>query len=929
MSDFAIKAFIRSSDLFSVQQSAQENSSAVEAVHPAAKSPRRPGHPRPRMTLSRRLTLALVTMATLSTTLAVVAQDRALARDLEAAAAARLDRSTSAGGRVVAEHLSALSERYRAVARTPQLRATLELLDQPTLVFLADELARQQGASAIAFVDPDGEVLASSGKQDLLSIVPEEEGAQLRASPLDASLYAVARIALETRGVSSGAFIAFERIGEERLDRWSDLCGAAISVEFDDDPREKRDGLLVREIMRLESAALTASSGLEAERAAVDHARVELLRAGGLALAVSILGCFALARSLVRPIQEIQRAIERIRTGELTRPLHSARTDEIGDVARGIDRMSIDLLASRHELNLRIEELDLSQTHLANAQKIARIGSLEIDLQSGVITGSHEFFALMGFENRSASEKTDVEELMLRVHEADREGVRDTLEESVRSGVAARIDHRVVVGSSERVMHTQLQVVCGDDGGAERLEGTVQDVTERRRAEKQIRFLAYHDSLTGLGNRLHFKERLEIEVQQARRRKGRIGIIFFDLDHFKRINDTLGHSVGDQLLQGVADRIVEALSESEGLARGGEPIKDMLISRVGGDEFTLMLSHMQDPTALAAVARRILDAMSEPFVLEGHEIVVGASAGLAAWPENGDDAETVLRNADSAMYHAKSSGRNTYKYYEESMNAAAMYRLNIETRLRHAIDNDEVDVFYQPRVEIASGRVVGFEALARWHDSELGSVSPGEFIPIAEKTGLIAPLGRYILRTACRQAAEWESSEAAFDGRISVNVSARQFKLVDVAREVAEALADSRVNPLRLEIEVTESVILHDADRVVETLHSIREMGVRIALDDFGTGYSSLSYLRRLPVDVLKIDMSFIRGIARSHEDAALARAIIAMADALGLSVVAEGVETLEQRTLLCGWGCAEMQGFLASPAIRAEEAFDWIGRES
>jgi len=894
------------------------------------------------MTLGRRLTLALVTMATLSTLLALVAQDRGLATDLRQAAAARLARSAKAGERVTAEHLDAMAERYRAVARTPQLRATLELADAATLEYLAGDLARMHGAEALAFLDARGAVVAEAGESGLLPLAPDADGAQLRAGKGDGRLYAAVRVPIESRGQALGRLVVLERIDAERLASWSELCGADVAVAYPGSDAGGGEERLEHPILDLGDAVLVARSGLEAERAAVAHARAQLLAAGGIALVVSILGCVVLARNLVRPIVDIQLAIERIRTGFLTQPIRSERGDEIGDVARGIDRMAIHLMASRIELDLRIEELDQSERRLENAQRLARLGSFALDLQSGQLSGSREFFALMGFDparlepeadaarergrDGARAGKVELERILERIHPEDRDGVRTTVLDAIRTGHSARVDHRIVVGDLTRVMHTQVEIVRDAGGEAIQVEGTLQDVTERRRAEKQIRFLAHHDSLTGLGNRLHFKERLGIAITQAQRRPATIGILFLDLDHFKRINDTLGHNVGDELLQRVADRIVASLRAGDEIARGSlESNDDVSISRLGGDEFTLMIANLPDPKELAPIARRILEGLARPFVLGGQELVISASIGIATWPHDGHDVDTLLRNADSAMYHAKSDGRNSYRYYEESMNAAARDRLRLESGLRRATERGTIDVHYQPRVEIASGRTVGFEALARWRDEELGAVSPGTFIPIAEQTGLIVPLGRQVLQTACRRAAEWERSPHGFDGRISVNVSSIQFKHVDVARELADALAASRVNPLRLEIEITESLILHDTQRVIETLHEIREMGVKIALDDFGTGYSSLSYLRRLPLDVLKIDMAFVRGIARSREDAALTRAIIAMAKALDLSIVAEGVETAEQRDLLREWGCSEMQGFLVSPAMPAEEAAHWL----
>lgn len=882
--------------------------------------------PRPwRVRLGVRLAAALVTMAALSTLAAVGAQDRALARDLRSAAADRLDHSARIAERIVTEYVDGFAARYRAIARTPRLRATLELADPPTLRFLAEELLSRHGASVVAFSDPSGVIVAAAGAPDRVGLAPDRAGEALRVSLPDRTIHAATRIPLEARGRSLGDLIVLEQIDAERVASWSDLCGAELSVAGDDRLPSDEPDLLRREVLSLGEASLIASSGLRVEREAVRNARAELIRAGGLALFVCVLACVLLSRSLVRPIAAIQQAVERIRAGDLQVPLHSKRSDEIGDVARGIDRMASDLLASRTELDLRIAELNRSQTHLANAQRLARLGSFEVDLQSRELTGSREFFALMGVEANDEV-KTSPEILAMRVHEDERPALLDTIRDCIRSGLPARLDYRIAGADSERVAHAQIRVVDDEATGARRLEGTVQDVTERRRAEQQIDYLSRHDSLTGLGNRLYLKERLEAAIGQATRRRDRIAVLYLDLDDFKRVNDTLGQSVGDELLQQVADRIVRGLRPTQEDSRSGEePAADPTIARLGGDEFTLVVPALRDPRTLASFAQRILDALDRPFSLGGRELVVVASIGIATWPEDGGDADALLRNAESAMYYAKSNGGNSYSFYEDSMNAAAHRVFEIETGLRRAIEASRIDVYYQPRVEIASGRVMGFEALSRWTDPEIGTVSPGEFIPVAEQTGLVIPLGRAQLRRACQQAAAWERSPKGFDGRISVNVSSRQFKVVDVAREVADALSESGVNPLRMEIEVTESIMLHDEDSVIDTLHEIREQGVKIALDDFGTGYSSLSYLRRLPVDVLKIDMSFIRGITRSPEDAALAHAIVAMARALGLAVVAEGVETVAQRELLDGWGCDEMQGFLTSPAVPAEEAFAFL----
>jgi diguanylate cyclase (GGDEF)-like protein len=413
---------------------------------------------------------------------------------------------------------------------------------------------------------------------------------------------------------------------------------------------------------------------------------------------------------------------------------------------------------------------------------------------------------------------------------------------------------------------------------------------------------------------------MELAIAQARRRNGRLGVLFLDLDHFKRINDTLGHSVGDELLRQVADRLVRTLRESDLVSRLGDDESESTVSRLGGDEFTLLLAELRDPRDLAAVASRLLAALRQPFEVRNHELVIGASIGIASWPADGETLDALLSNADSAMYHAKANGRNGYQFYDQSMNAAALRRLNIEARLRRALEHDELALHYQPRIELTSGRITGFEALLRWTDAELGAVPPGEFIPISEQTGLIEALGEWVMRTVCEEVCRWEREIGPLGLRVSLNVSARQFG-PELSRKLARILAETGVNPVRVELEITESAILRDEAGVIQTLHELRGMGLAIALDDFGTGYSSLSHLRRLPVDTLKIDQSFVKPIAQSNEAAALTRSIVAMGKALGLRVVAEGVETDRQRALLAEWSCDEIQGFVICRAEPADEA--------
>jgi diguanylate cyclase (GGDEF)-like protein/PAS domain S-box-containing protein len=606
--------------------------------------------------------------------------------------------------------------------------------------------------------------------------------------------------------------------------------------------------------------------------------------------------------------------------------------DDVDSVRRAYDAGATDfitkpiswlILSHRVRYLLRaaetVAELHRSQERLANAQHLARMGSWQLDLVTGEVLTSDGFLALYGLPPGDAVFTRQM--LLERVHPEDRPAILAAAETCVREGRSAHIDHRVLLADgSERIVHSQLMLGLEEKGRPQRLEGTVQDVTERKRAEEQIRYLAYHDSLTGLGNRLLFKERLGVALAQARRSDGVLGVLFLDLDHFKRINDTLGHTVGDRLLQGVADRLVATVRATDMIARSGRMDADHAVSRFGGDEFTILLTDLRDVQDLAKVARRILDVLSEPFALEGHEVVISGSIGITARPLDGDDVETLLRNADAAMYHAKDRGRNNYQFYTESMNAVALERLVLESKLRRGLEQGEFELHYQPKVALPEGRLTGFEALVRWRDPEQGLVLPGVFIPLCEETGLIRPLGDWVLREACRQLARWRDA-----GRdplpVSVNLSVHQFRGGGVVESVRRALVETGVDACWLELEITESALLQDEAAVVGALEALRRLGIRIAIDDFGTGYSSFSYLRRLPVDVLKIDRSFVKDIETSPDEAALLGAIVSMGRALRLRVIAEGVETMGQRELLTGWGCDEMQGFLVSPAVPAAAA--------
>lgn len=451
-------------------------------------------------------------------------------------------------------------------------------------------------------------------------------------------------------------------------------------------------------------------------------------------------------------------------------------------------------------------------------------------------------------------------------------------------------------------------------GGRPAALGIAFDVTERKRAEEQIKSLAYHDVLTGLPNRLLFTDRLNVAVAQAHRLSQRLGILFLDLDRFKVINDSLGHGLGDRLLQAVAERLESGVREGD------------TVARLGGDEFILLLPGIGRADDVAKVAEKVLDSLRLPFRIEGRDLFVTASIGISLYPEDGTDAETLVKNADTAMYRAKEQGRDNFQLYTHAMNERAVERLSLESSLRRALAHDELVLHYQPLLDLATGRVHGVEALLRWAHSEKGLVPPGEFLQLAEVTSLMGPIGRWTLRTACAQAKAWQSA-GQLNLSVAVNLSARQFQQADLVDEVKRALEETGLAPRFLDLEITETHAMQNADATILTLRELKALGVRISIDDFGIGYSSLSYLKRLPIDTLKIDQSFVRDITTDPDDAAIATAIIALAHTLKLQVVAEGVETQEQLSFLAARHCDRMQGYLFSRPLNRDDCGKFLSR--
>ena len=472
-----------------------------------------------------------------------------------------------------------------------------------------------------------------------------------------------------------------------------------------------------------------------------------------------------------------------------------------------------------------------------------------------------------------------------------------------------------------RVIQTQTSSCAGPDGKVSRLYGTLQDITERKSAEERMHYLAMYDALTGLPNRQLFHEQLELAVARAQRANSTMAVMFIDLDRFKRINDTLGHATGDMLLKEVASRLGGCVRASDYVARersmpamSGGPV-----ARLAGDEFTVTLDALRNPQDAGRVAQRILNEMARPFVLNGEEVVVTSSVGIAIYPQDGEQAGILLKNADAAMYQAKQLGKNTYQFFAGEMNSAAVERLKMEGELRHALDRNELLLHYQPKVDVQTGRITGVEALMRWQHPERGLVPPGVFIPVAEETGLIVAMGEWVLEEACRQKQQWrEAGLPAID--MAINLASPSFRKPDLVERVAATLQQHGVPPAELCLEATESILMRDADVTMATLNRLRDLGVKLSVDDFGTGYSSLSYLRRFPINQLKIDRSFVNEVTENPDDAAIIAAIASLAHTLKLEVVAEGVETAEQMSRLAEQGCRMMQGFFFSRPLPAAQ---------
>lgn len=623
------------------------------------------------------------------------------------------------------------------------------------------------------------------------------------------------------------------------------------------------------------------------------------------ALATSLLVALAslvlLTRGLVRPLRHAV---------TLAQATAAGRFDDDAPVqTHALDGLLGALSTTRAALSRSFASLARSERRLANTQRMATIGDWELVVATQVITMSETAAAVLGLADRS----TVTSGFPLQtIQEDDRPLVARAIENAAHAGTPFDLDFRIVLGDGAvRHVHGQGQALRGADEAPHLVMGTVQDVSARKLADQKAHYLALHDHLTGLPNRTFFQAHADHALAASVRAERHFAVLFVDVDGFKRVNDTFGHAAGDAVLKEVGHRLQSCVRASDVVSsdRGrGEPATSTLF-RMGGDEFTLLLASLKSPEDAAVVARRIQVSLRAACVVDGRAIPIDASIGIAVAPGDGDDVSTLMKHADIAMYHSKTGGGGRFQFYSDSMQSEVFQRMAFEAELVTALADGQFILHYQPKVHAKSGAIVGVEALVRWNHPTRGLLGPGEFIPVAERIGLIHQIGEWVLHTACREVKGWHDAGLT-PVAVSVNISTGSAAREDIVDQVTTALARSGLGPCFLEVELTESVMMDGAVAVIERMRDLKNLGVKLSLDDFGTGYSCLAYLRRLPVDTLKIDRSFVQALD-TPDGMALAATIVAMAKHLSLRVVAEGVETLEQATTLKEMKCDILQGFL------------------
>jgi len=585
----------------------------------------------------------------------------------------------------------------------------------------------------------------------------------------------------------------------------------------------------------------------------------------------------------------------------------------------------------KHRLHFVLQASDALQLakrnteRLERAEKIAALGHLDWDIQAKCIQASDQIFRIFDIEPQSPERFYTT--FYQAIHQEDRLQVEMVVNRSVVTGEDINVGCRLSLhDGSERHVQLQGEVHRDHKGMADYIFATLDDTSDHKKYEEMINRLAYYDEITGIPNRSLFKEHLKLALHQAKRTGTQLAVMFLDLDHFKGINDTLGHQAGDMVLKIVAERLSASVRTSDIASRlTGQA---STIARLGGDEFTVLLTDLDDAKHASLVVERIQKAMTEAMLIEGQMIHMSFSIGVSAYPADGQSAATLLKHADVAMYYSKKHGRNRHCYYRDISQPEDKQQFQLENDLYSALEGDQLHLYFQPKVILADKHIAGFEALLRWFHPERGLIPPIKFIPMAEKNGLILPIGEWVIREACKQAYRWQQ-QGFGEVSVAVNVAASQLSDPDLAALIGKIIAEEGVKPAMLHIEVTESMLMQDMDRAINTLSALKQQGIHLSLDDFGTGYSSMSYLKHFPMDSLKIDRSFIIDICQSEKNASIARSMIALARNLGMTVIAEGVETEDQLKLLQAYQCHQVQGYLFAKPMPASEATVFLQQQA
>jgi len=570
--------------------------------------------------------------------------------------------------------------------------------------------------------------------------------------------------------------------------------------------------------------------------------------------------------------------------------------------------------------NQAISDLTIRDLMLASAQEIAHLTNWEWRLTDNALVWGDSMCRLVGIKEDTAP-KT-YEEFINLIYPEDRTDVAKTIEHALEQKTNILFEHRLISADGvELAFRQDGAIMCGNDGTPTKIIFTCQDITKTKLDEQKIKFLAYYDRLTGLPNRFLFKEHLAKALANCRRSSMFLSVIFIDIDSFRTINDTFGREVGDKILKLISSRLRECLRRSDVAGSVGE---NEITARFGADEFGIILEGLRDMADAAIVARRVIDVLTKVIAIDDNEIFLNCRIGLSVYPDDGESVEDLMKSADSALSCVKELEKNSYQFYTAELNTKAFARFALERSLRRAVEKQEFFLVYQPQVQLSSGKVTGVEALIRWHHPELGAISPLDFIPLAEDTGLIVPIGEWVMRTAFAQCKLW--SDAGYGIKVAVNLSAGQFRDANLLNMIRGLLTETKVRPELIELEITESMLMDNVDGSIDRLDSLSQYGCRLSIDDFGTGYSSLNYLKRFPVDVLKIDRSFVSDLASSEDDAMIVKAIVTLAHNLNLEVVAEGVESREHLTYLSYLGCDLIQGFLVSRPVAVERVSEFFG---